>query len=268
MAEAAILRRKRSGRGESLLNKLLISLVIFLTLFLLGEIVVQVFVVPNMVIKHIYLTTDVQISRETVLEMAGLKSNLHYFNLNVGEIERKIAEYPLVKSVSVKKIFPDSIRITIKGRKPLAVACVDVDGRTVPVTMDEEGVIYKIGASAKVLDMPVISGIVFKDLRLGMKMPNRVMPVLEDLYNLKVNDPDLFRLISEIKIIPINSIDYELVLFPLSYNIKVRLGKHLDSKTLKYAIMVLDLLKKNVGEKKIEEVDFRSGTMVYKLRRE
>ena len=42
----------------------------------------------------------------------------------------------------------------------------------------------------------------------------------------------------------------------------------MDSKTLKYVIMVLDLLKKNVGDKKIEEVDFRSGTMVYKLRRD
>ncbi len=268
MAEAAILHRKRSKRGESLLNKVLISLVVFLTLFLIGEVVIQVFVVPNLVIKHIYLTTDVRISKEAVLEMAGLNSTLHYFNLDVGKIERKIAEYPLVKSVRVRKIFPDSVKINIKGRKPLAIVCVDVDGRTVPVTMDEEGVIYKIGASGDTLDMPVISGLVFKDLRLGMRMPDRVMPVLEDLYNLKVNSPELFRLISEIKIVPVNNIDYELVLFPLSYNIKVRLGKHLDSKTLKYVIMVLDLLKKNVGEKRIEEVDFRSGTMVYKLRRD
>ncbi len=266
MAEAAVINGKR-GRNEALLNRLLTLLIVVLVLFLIGEIVVQLFVFPKLIVKHVYITTDVQLSKEVILETAGLNTTVHYFNLNAKEIERKISELPLVKGVEVSKKFPDSVRVTIRGRKPLLTAFVTIDGRTVPVTMDEEGVIYYIGPLESE-DVPIISGLVFKGIKLGTRVPRRIMPLLEDLYVLKNNDPELFKIISEIKIVPVNDFDYELVLYPISYNIKVRLGKRLDSKNLKYIIMVLDLLSKDIDDRKLEEVDFRSGTMVYKIRRD
>ena len=268
MAEAAIIHNRKMKSRETTLNILLWILIGILFLFLAGELIVQFFIIPNFTIKHVNVQSDFPVSKDAVLKLAGINNKLYYFEVKPNVIAARIEEYPLVKRAAVKKVFPDTLSIVITGRKPLAVALVNTEEKSVPVLLDEDGVIFHIGGAGRELNLPVISGLSFKDFRIGTILPKKVKPFLTDLYRLKEDYPNLFKIISEIRIIPKSSTDYELVFCPVSYNVKVRLGKRLEAKTVKYALMVLDLLKDDIKSRGIDELDFREGNMVYKVREE
>ena len=268
MAEAVIINNRKVKSREAFLNRIMWVLIGILFLFLTGEIIAQFFVIPNFLIKHITIESNFSVSKEAVLKLAGISDRSYYFKLNPELLAKRIGEYPLVRTAVVKKIFPDTLKIILTGRKPLAVALVEVNNRSIPVAMDEDGVIFLMGKSVNDVNMPVISGLKFKEVRVGTVLPEMVKPLLKDLYKLKENHPNLFKIISEIRIIPKGASEYELVFCPVSYNVKVRLGKRLEAKSLQYAMMVLDLLKDEIRAKKVEELDFREGNIVYKVRGE
>jgi len=268
MAEAAIIHNRKMKSRETILNILLWILIGILFLFLAGELIVQFFIIPNFTIRHVNIESDFSVSKDAMLKLAGIPDKLYYFKVRTDLLKRRIEEYPLVKSAVVKKVFPDTLSIVIRGREPLAVALVDTGKKSVPVLIDEEGVIFRIGNTGEELNLPVISGLSFKDFHIGTVLPKTVQPFLNDLYRLKENYPNLFKIISEIRIVPKGSSEYELVFCPVSYNVKVRLGKRLEAKSLKYAMMVLDLLKDEIKSRGVDELDFREGNMVYKVREE
>ncbi len=249
-------------------NRLLVILVLMLFFLLVLEVIGQLYILPNLLVRHVEITADFDIPRDRIVSIAELDKSMYFFNVNTSIIKSRIMEYPLVKDVTVRKYFPDKLKITIIGRRPIASSLAEINGKSIPVLVDENGVIFKLGASVDTFDIPVISGLVFKDLKLGMSLPARILPLLKDLYELKRNNPELYGVISEIKVEPVNRTDYELVLFPVSYNIRVRLGNRIDGKTVKYALVILDLIKNEMHADNIEEVDLRNDTMVYKVRRE
>jgi hypothetical protein len=79
------------------------------------------------------------------------------------------------------------------------------------------------------------------------------------------NEPQLFDLISEIKVIAVNEIEYELIFYPVGYDVRVNLGDRFDESLLKYTFMVLDVLKRQEISSGIRELDFRTGEVVYKI---
>jgi cell division protein FtsQ len=171
-----------------------------------------------------------------------------------------------VREANVQKVFPDTLRLSVTGRKPLALAIGRSADRTVPVVFDEDGVVFQIGSSSSgggVPDLPVISGLSFTPA-LGIAMPAMLAPLLRDLAALRQRSPELFGLISELKVSAVNSVDYELEFYPLGQRIRVRLGNRIDETVLRYAFLVIDVLARTRSAADVTEIDLRNGEVVYR----
>ncbi len=154
----------------------------------------------------------------------------------------------------------------MSGRKALALATGRSGDRTVPVLFDEDGVVFRVGGAGQVPDLPVISGLSFNP-SLGIALPSMLRPLLKDLARLRAGAPELFGLLSEIRVTAVNAVDYELDLFPMGRRIKVRLSDRIDETVLRYVFLVIDVLARTRSADDVTEIDLRSGEVVYRTAR-
>ncbi|MEW5818265.1 MAG: FtsQ-type POTRA domain-containing protein, partial [Spirochaetota bacterium] len=205
---------------------------------------------------------------EDVLNIAGIKQKDYFFIVNENEIKNRLESYPLIKRAEVEKVFPNSLHINLFERKPLAMTLVSSNEGPIPVVFDDEGIIFQIGSSITNWDIPVISGIRFADVRLGIQLPKELRSLLKDLKNIKDTSPALFNAVSELKLVKGSGADFEVLMYPARCSIPVRIGSELTEHLLKYIMMVLDVMAKEEFMQKIEEIDFRTGEIVYKVKEE
>ncbi|MDX9799965.1 MAG: FtsQ-type POTRA domain-containing protein [Spirochaetia bacterium] len=242
-------------------------------LFLLAALVIveaafQLYIAPGLTIDKIevHCSGSFPISNSDILKLAGLEGSLYYFSANTDQIESRLMQHPLIRSVKLEKHFPSSMSIYINERIPLAMALVNSGGRTIPVAFDEEGVIFEIGKSVSNYQLPVVSGLKFVDLKLGLRLPGELTSYLAELKILKESNPLLFGQISEFKFINKHKNDYEVLLYPSGSGIKVRTGSGISDSLVKQIFVVLDIIEKNGLKSEMTELDFRSGQVVFRVK--
>jgi cell division protein FtsQ len=270
MSEAVIFPLKNKIKKKASFNQVLWILIVILIVLILFELIFHFVIYPSFVIRHIDLNIDGNsiLTEAQIMAIAGLEDNDYYFSINTEEIERRIIEdFAWIKSVEVKKEFPDTLMINIVERKPLVISHALFEGKSVAVSFDEEGVVFQIGPAITEWNIPVISGFQFNPVP-GIKLPDELQFFLDDLYILKEQHRALYDQISEIKIISINEVKYELVVFLVSYRVRLKIGEHISSKVIKYALMVLDVMEKEGLLDRVSELDLRTGEVVYKIEEE
>ncbi len=268
MAEIALARRspkahRRRSRHGTVFWRLLLLLAAAVVVMVIVETVVQIVLNERFAITEITVHSDLAMPRDELLATAGLRRGASYFELDAGRIEERIAALPQVKTAAVEKNFPNRVTLTVEARRPLAVAFVNVDGRTTPLVMDSEGVVFARSGALADWDLPVISGLRFEDPSVGIRLPERLHPLLESLGKLRDSAPGLLSQFSEFRVSGGGGRGVEVVAYPASYRTPVRLGDHVAEDLLKYAIMVLDLMNDDdsVGAG-VAELDFRTGQAV------
>ena len=240
---------------------------VFITL-LTAQIVFQIFIAPQLVITkvEIHCSNTFPINNDDILKLAGIEGSLYYFSVNTVQIEERLLQHPLIKTAEVKKIFPASLYIRVSERIPLGMALVNYGGRTIPVVFDEEGVIFEIGRSVSNYKIPVISGLKFTELSLGLRLPKELHFYLSELKKLQETSPILFEQISEIKFINKNNSSHEVLLFPLNTKVRVRTENTINENLIKQIFVVLDIIEKNGLESEMNELDFRAGQVVFRVK--
>ena len=207
---------------------------------------------------------DVQIG--VWIDASAFEENSYYYEIDPAQIHRALEQLPMVRKAVVNKTFPDTLRITLFGRVPLSMLFFTTpDGISVPVVIDEEGVVFQIGAGISSWDLPVITGVKFKKLEAGAQLPDSVQPILRDLSRLKNEDPELFRLISELRLLPKSAGLPEILLYPMQYPVALRLSDPLDPAVLRNAWIILDLLARQRMLAEVGELDMRTGEVVYRM---
>lgn len=267
--EAIQLEQERTARQEKV-RRFFRNLIILLLGVLFVEILFQFFLAPRMVISSVKINVPVgfSLSDEEILEAAGLTGILHYYSVDPIEASLRLERIPRVAQAEVVKQFPRSLAINITHREPLAFSLVSGDGGTIPLVLDKQGMVFAVGGGAALGDLPVISGIRFPEAQPGMRLPEAVVPFLEQLNRLREESPALFGIISELKFVKRGVSDYDVLLFPRGYRIKVRIGKEINEDLLKYILMVLDVTHREGINSSLEELDFRSNRIVYRTREE
>jgi len=234
-----------------------------LLLLLGGQLVFHFLLAPTLTIRSITVQSEVDLSRDEVIALAGLGEGALYFSVDEDAIRLRLESHPPVRTAEVSKTFPREISVRITARKPLGMALVPVGERSIPVVFDEEGVIYEVGANVTDWDLPVLSGLRFAKYQPGTRLPEVLRGLLADLHALRETEPALYRVISEIRVNPVSTGDYELKVFLLGYRRAVRLGGELSATTLKNAVVVLDVMEREGISEKVREVDFRMREVVY-----
>ena len=254
-------RQNKSFSLYRALKVIIIILMVILVLELLYHFIFsQMLVLRNVNVKA---ETGVGLSVEQIRELAGIKGDENFFLFKSEDVASKLEKYPTVKSVSVHKSFPDRLVISLKSRTALATCLVDTDKGTIPVIFDEEGVIFKTGYRKDLENMPIISGLNFPDVKIGMKLPAQVLDYLSQLAELSAARPELLGLISEFRFVKKGNLFSEVLIYPVRMRIRVRTVPELNVRILKNMFVVLDTIEKFGIAGDIQEIDLRADEPVY-----
>ncbi|MFW6343458.1 MAG: cell division protein FtsQ/DivIB [Sediminispirochaetaceae bacterium] len=260
-------QKKKTQLDETKTKRVFIAIVLFLSFLLVLEILFHLVIAPRLVISNITIETagDFPLSNEEILNIAGLAGGTStYFSTNTKALEERLENIPMVRTAKVEKSFPRGLSLNLTKRTPIALLTVPLNGRLTTAFLDENGVIYSIGEVGNA-DFPVISGVEIPRVEEGMKLPQVLHSFLEDLEELKGESPSLYRLISEVKFVKNNSTEYDVILYPSHYRVRVRIGPSIDKKLLTYVMLVLDVLSGRGMEDEVVEVDFRTDNVVYRV---
>ncbi|MBN1836218.1 MAG: FtsQ-type POTRA domain-containing protein [Spirochaetales bacterium] len=267
MSEAVAFGRSKTPRSESLFTRLLWVVVCLLALLLAGEILFHFVIAPRLVVRNVRIRTSLPLSEEEVLAIAGLDTGEYYFRLDTEEIRRRLEAYPMIRSATVEKHFPDSVELFLQEREPLSMLLYEApDGRSVPVVIDEEGVVFQIGAAVSAWNLPVLTGVKFRELAVGSRLPEQVWPLLAELQSLREAQPELYALISELRIVSRTAGRYELLMYPVHEPVRVRLGSALEAGAIRNALMVIDVFERQGIADRVRELDLRTGEVVYTMK--
>ena len=236
---------------------------IFLTVIGLGaELIWLLGITPFRPFSGIDISGCEEINRDEILALAGLTKGSSYISTDALLMEKNLMRVSYFESVRVLKHFPDRIQIFLEGRQTVASAFAVIDGKSVPVFFDSQGVIFRIGGNDNNISgtLPVISGLVLEDPFPGMRLPPLFNPLFREIEKIGNSAPELLAAISEIRINRKSSNSYDLILYPVHRRIKVRLSE-LNEDLLRYTLLMVDVLASN--ESGIDSLDFRSGIASY-----
>jgi len=205
------------------------------------------------------------LNRSEILAISGVNESSSYISTNVKDIQKTLSSHVLVESSVVIKRFPDRLSVFLFPREAAAVTIANTGSGQAPMYIDRQGVFFKIGSvREKPLpsELPALSGI--ENPKLNMKLPDSLVPLVENLYQMSSASPELLSAISEIRIERKAWDGYDLVLFPVHSSIRVRVENNLSEEVLRYMLLILNVFEDN--NQKPEEIDFRSGMGSYAVK--
>ncbi len=262
---------RNAGKNNERIEKFFIRLIVFLIIVIILEVAFHFYIAPSLFIKKIEITAspELGLSEEDILAIAGLNTKMNYFEIRDSDISGSLLSVPAVKAVEIKKIFPSTLMLTITAREPVGVFLVSSGTGIVPMGVDSEGVLFPMKNTGRgTVDYPVISGVNAPEIKNGARLPRPLCSFVEDLDMVRRTAPQLFGLISEVKFVKKEGVDYEVILYPTNSKVRVRIGNELDVKLLKYMVMILDVISMQSGMDNLEEIDLRTGEAVYRIRGE
>ena len=251
-------------------EKILKVFIIFAGLCLGGELIWLLGISPFRQFSRIDISGYDGISREEILSIAGLDEGASFFTTDKFAVESALEGVSSLASVKVFKYFPGRLRIVLEARRPLAYSLADLNGRTVPVLFDSEGVIFEVGGKILSGFIPIISGLVIEEPVPGMRLPQTFVPFLKELEKIEYSSPELLSAVSEIKILRKPFDGFDLLMYPIHRKMKVRLSE-VNEDILRYALLMVDVLSTSddgnntdgIHTAVIDTLDFRSGIASY-----
>jgi cell division protein FtsQ len=264
------LYNREKTRSRSRARLIFTILIAVLATILVIEIVFHFVISPRLKLTRVEIVADkgLPLSNEAILKLAGLDGSDSFFAVDTARIAERLTAFAPVKSVSAERIFPTSLKIAISMRKPLGISLAGVDGRTVPVMLDEDGVVFQIGASVSEFDLPALSGFTFTDVELGQRVNNALHGFLGDLMRLRDSSRTMFDLISELEFQKKERAGFEVTLYPRDYRVPVRIGSRINTEIMRKILLVLDVFTRQGSIDTIEEIDFRTDTPLVRFEEE
>lgn len=242
-------------------NIFLIFSFIVIFLLLLAILFYYYVFLPNSSIAKIKFTGNNTLSEVFLRQKIEILEPMKWSAVDSMEIAKSIAKISSVESVSVQKKLPNKVLISITERTPVATTFVQLDDWTVPVLIDKNGVIFS-SDEIEVNNFPILSGLEIEKFSEGMKLNFELKALLKNIFILERENSKLLNQISEIKIVPKKYGGYELILFPLGEKVRIRIKDNLNAETIKYALLVVDVVSELKDFSTVREIDLRSGIAV------
>lgn len=258
-AEKAAAASKPRSQAAKLMLALGITIVLGVGLY---------FAIPEVTrVQKVTVNGRSSMSEQEIVDALQLSPEVNLVNADLPSMEKRILSNPKVSAVRIRRGFPDRLVIDLAERTPVACVLVSDASGTRPIAIDVDGVAFaamdEITTDRKV---PILSGIRFENYKPGQRLPAFLHPLLSDIAALLDDNPSVLDAFSEIKIEKVSGADAELVLYPKGKNVPVRMPLRLTKANLGSALLVLDILSGRPDADMIQELDFRSGTIVYRTK--
>ena len=255
--------RKRKVVSDSKMTAVKIFAAIF-GILLVCELCVYFFVVPCLDTVEISWSGLSSYTKESMNSVISPCANKKFMNFSVSEAKSLVMSVPGVESVRIYKRFPNKVNIQVNERKPVAMTFVSSNGRTIPVEIDKNGVLFNGTANSANSDtsLPLISGIPVENIPEGMRIPQKYRALMEQIDTIRSLSQNYFAAVSEIHVIPKEYGNYELVLYPIHSRTRILTGRQLNEKSLQYMMVALDVV--NDLNQDVDEIDLRYGSVSYR----
>jgi cell division protein FtsQ len=247
-------------------RKMLIMATALLGALLVTEILFNLILAPRLRVNSVVLESDFGIKDEALLNITGLDRNNWFFSLDTEELEESLEKLTVVEEAVVEKKFPNKMSIRIQSRQPLVMSLVMGEGELNPFIIDKQGVVFLTGRDVFSYNLPLLEGLDSSWDQSNPILSDDVIPLLEDLDRLRKDSAHLYNIISEINILPRERGVLDIELHLTTHRIPVLLDLPVTEEKMNQAVMVIDVMEKEGLERKIEEIDLRSGSIVYKER--
>jgi cell division protein FtsQ len=207
------------------------------------------------------------VSEKDIVSALKLTPTTNLLNADLKAMENRVLLIPSIASVRIARSVPDRLVVSVGEREPVARVFIPTETGMRPAFIDAQGVAFAWDdGQSSTGALPILSGIRFQNFMPGQRLPDFLLPVLKDIAEIQHSNPTLLRAFSEIKIEKISENEAELLLFPVSPAIPVRMAPHLTEANLGSVLLVLDVLSSRPDVGKIQEVDFRTGTITYGIK--
>ena len=257
--------RKVKKVSKTKTNAIKIFIAIF-GILLVCELCVYLFIVPCMEKVEISWSGLTSYTPTSLMNVIGASTNRNLLSFSSSDVKSAIATVPGIEDVQVTKHFPNKINIQVTERRPVAMTFLSDGGRTVPVNIDKNGVLFTSAVNPANSDrsIPLISGIPVENIPEGMRIPQKYRALMEQIASIRALSQNYFAAISEIHVIPKEYGNYELVLYPIHSQTRILTGRQLNEESLQYMMVALDVV--NTLEPDVEEIDLRYGSVSYTTR--
>ena len=229
---------------------------------LLCELVIYKYIMPSFSSPKVTVTGQKEYSAEEIARLLLPMNSTNWFDFDVEQAVALLSSEAGIDHVVVEKKFPDKIYVNVEEREPVAVTFVMENGRTSPVQIDKNGVLFP-GKKAPAEDelLPIVSGLPVEYMSKGMRIPAKYRPLIDQIYKISSMPQHYFASVSEICVLPKDSGNYELALIPSQSKVKVLTDRALNEDALKYMLVVLDVVNQ-IGTD-VAAVDLRYGSVSY-----
>jgi len=207
------------------------------------------------VLRNIEVENNHRVSKKEILGYVGLKGGERLFKIPIDTIRKRILKDRRIKDVVIIRCIPDTLKIVLKERKPIAI----VYKKGIPYLVDDKGVLIAKAKSEDFNFYPVLelkskslSPKVYEFL-VWLKHNEKYIPVFESIQKVVAREDTLI----------LKTKDGMSIYFPLN-----------SKKSLRYFYRNLDrimtyLYEKKMGDK-VEEIrfDYPLGEALVKFRKE
>ncbi|QSI05269.1 cell division protein FtsQ/DivIB [Treponema pedis] len=256
----------RSEKKRGIKPLLIKILIMFFVIALAVEVIFYAIILPSRSAAIIEISGCENLSPYEIQKLSGLSGEVKWLSINSSAVSKRLVSSPLIASVTVEKKFPDRISIKVAERQPVAVSFAEINGKTVPMEIDKDGVVFRIGSGAVTRNLPIVTGLTFNNPRAGMKINKRLTEFFVQLDLLQKKQPVLLNEVSEIKIEPGRYGGYDLRIYPVKTRFSIITSKILTEDTLRYMLLLIDVACDTGLDKDISELDIRGSNAIYKKR--
>ncbi len=241
--------KKRPSRSNTKKKRTPVVKYLFIMLILACT-AVALLSLPVWTVKKIVVKGNDMASREKIVRAVSISRSENIFFLDYGEIARRAASVPRVRSAKAYPQVPDSVVIDVTERRPFAVAIIEGEHTVI----DDEGVILQVsgtdkGRSYDLASLSTVVGLKRTSVKEGRIADKKVMSAMTSAikkltalmnrskFELEIPGPgELNILVDDV--------------------IKVKMG---DTGDVDKKLAVLSVILKKIGQKgrKIEYIDLR-----------
>ena len=111
--------------------------------------------------KHLPVSGNERLGADTVLHLAGLAPGVQILDLNLGQVHGRLLAHPWIAAARVAREIPDTLRVTVREHRPLAVMDMQLGRRYL---LNTEGRLFKSWDATDPQDLPVVTGLAYRDL--------------------------------------------------------------------------------------------------------
>lgn len=202
----------------------------------LGIILVSFFT-PIYNVSEVEVSGNVRNDAQTVAAASGVNIGENIFKINLSDVKRRVSKVAFVSEVSVRRSFPNKIKITVTEGEECAY--ISFIGNYVGI--DENGKILEIKQQGE-LDKPIIYGLRIDNFEIGSKVTvgdGKVSGALADILAQVKSSGVTDAILS----VDIN--DADNIIMTLRSGVEVKLG---NSDNLKYKVAYLKSVLDELGD--------------------